>query len=79
MKFTDVKASLFAVALAASVPALAHAQEMREPARAENQSDDINFGWIGLLGLAGLFGLRRREREHDAVRDNDRVAANRGS
>jgi MYXO-CTERM domain-containing protein len=77
MKFTDVKASLIAVVLTLSIPALAHAQELREPARAENQSADINFGWIGLLGLAGLFGLRRREREHDAVRDSDR-AANRG-
>ena len=30
---------------------------------AERQSDDFPLDWLGLLGLAGLFGLRRRGRE----------------
>ncbi|MDB5747920.1 MAG: hypothetical protein JWP72_2768 [Massilia sp.] len=27
--------------------------------------DDKDFGWIGLLGLAGLLGLRRKKEEHN--------------
>ena len=26
--------------------------------------EDRDFGWIGLLGLAGLLGLRRKKEEH---------------
>ncbi|MBY0599023.1 WGxxGxxG family protein [Bacillus bingmayongensis] len=26
-------------------------------------NDNNNWAWLGLLGLAGLFGLRRREKE----------------
>jgi MYXO-CTERM domain-containing protein len=38
--------------------------------------DDTDWGWVGLLGLAGLLGLRRRDRvvHHDRV-DRDRVDA----
>ena len=28
-----------------------------------NDNRDFNWSWLGLLGLAGLFGLRNRERE----------------
>ncbi|MEN1937013.1 WGxxGxxG family protein [Paenibacillus sp. 102] len=28
-----------------------------------NDRDNNNWAWLGLLGLAGLFGLRRREKE----------------
>jgi MYXO-CTERM domain-containing protein len=28
---------------------------------------DIEWGWLGLLGLAGLLGLRRREVHRDAA------------
>ena len=28
---------------------------------AEEVDDDMDWGWIGLLGLAGLFGLRRND------------------
>jgi len=32
----------------------------------EDQGDDNDFPWdlLGLLGLAGLFGLKRRDRDH---------------
>ena len=80
MKFNTVKTMLFAVALAASVPAIVSGQEVRDqPRAAENRADradnDVDFGWIGLLGLIGLFGLKRRDREH-YVNERDRVATN---
>lgn len=77
MKFTTVRATLFAVALAASAPAIVSGQEVRDqPRAAENRADnDVDFGWIGLLGLIGLFGLKRRDREH-YVNERDRVATN---
>ena len=28
---------------------------------------DMDWGWLGLLGLAGLLGLRRREVHRDAA------------
>ncbi|MDM5189369.1 WGxxGxxG family protein [Bacillus sp. DX4.1] len=28
-----------------------------------NDRDNNNWAWLGLLGLAGLFGLRRKEKE----------------
>lgn len=35
----------------------------------ETEGNDTDFGWIGLLGLAGLLGMRRREVHHtDAAR-----------
>jgi MYXO-CTERM domain-containing protein len=30
--------------------------------------DDADWGWIGLFGLAGLLGLRRRDRDDVVVR-----------
>jgi MYXO-CTERM domain-containing protein len=41
----------------------------RQPVRTENN----NWGWIGLLGLGGLAGLKRRESvdyERDRIRSN---------
>lgn len=32
-------------------------------ATAVDNNRDFNWSWLGLLGLAGLFGLRNRERE----------------
>jgi hypothetical protein len=31
-----------------------------------NNDNDFDWEWIGLLGLAGLLGLRRRGREREA-------------
>ncbi|EEK49351.1 hypothetical protein bcere0002_36080 [Bacillus cereus ATCC 10876] len=28
-----------------------------------DRDDNNNWAWLGLLGLAGLFGLRRKEKE----------------
>lgn len=36
--------------------------------------DDHDWGWIGLLGLAGLLGLRRKPDVHG---DNNRTATSR--
>ncbi|WP_028611084.1 WGxxGxxG family protein [Paenibacillus harenae] len=30
---------------------------------AATDGNDMDWGWLGLLGLAGLFGLRNRDRE----------------
>lgn len=27
------------------------------------EDDNMDFGWVGLLGLAGLLGLRRKDRD----------------
>lgn len=32
-------------------------------ANAAADDNDMDWSWLGLLGLAGLFGLRNRERE----------------
>lgn len=40
---------------------------------AETEDDGMDFGWIGLLGLAGLLGLKKRE---PAYRDTTRTATN---
>jgi MYXO-CTERM domain-containing protein len=74
MSFKKFRAALFAGALTVTMPLLANAQEVREPARAQTPDDDgPDFGWLGLLGLAGLSGLKRRDPEHNVVRDRDRV------
>ncbi|WP_010280811.1 WGxxGxxG family protein [Bacillus timonensis] len=36
------------------------AQNGNDVANADND-DDMDWGWIGLLGLAGLLGLRRKD------------------
>ena len=35
----------------------------------ETRNDNTNWGWIGLLGLAGLMGLRKKDRD-DEYRTN---------
>jgi len=37
--------------------------QMNESAGAENEG--TNWSWLGLLGLGGLFGLKRRHDAHD--------------
>ena len=68
---------MFALTIGLSVPVLADAQtEAADPRRdttAADRQDDFDWGWLGLIGLAGLFGLRRRETVD--VQDRNRVAA----
>jgi MYXO-CTERM domain-containing protein len=40
----------------------------------DTRDDDTDWGWIGLLGLAGLLGLRRREPVHRDTRTTAPVA-----
>ncbi|MDM5337275.1 WGxxGxxG family protein [Fictibacillus enclensis] len=35
----------------------------RNVSTANNNDNDTNWEWLGLLGLVGLFGLKRRDRE----------------
>jgi hypothetical protein len=47
---------------------------------ARRDDDNKDWGWIGLVGLAGLFGLRRRDREHvhvDTTTTRDRATTGR--
>lgn len=58
-------AATFAFA-GAAVPGIAGAQGTPDPGvgvdqRPMDDDNDTDWGWIGLLGLAGLLGLRRRE------------------
>ena len=36
--------------------------------RSEGQTNDMNWEWLGLLGLAGLLGLRRRGHDYSSPR-----------
>ena len=60
---------VFTVAIAMgglAMPAVATAQTPNDPAATSpqvdmNDDDGMDWGWVGLLGLAGLLGLRRRD------------------
>lgn len=50
------------------VPASADNNNMRTNYRANATTvddNDFGWGWLGLIGLAGLFGMRSRERDRD--------------
>ncbi|MCA0757171.1 WGxxGxxG-CTERM domain-containing protein [Paenibacillus sp. N4] len=50
------------VSSALTIPAFADNQNYRTNAAATNDND-MDWNWLGLLGLAGLLGLRGRNRE----------------
>jgi hypothetical protein len=68
---------ILALVLGLPIPALVIGQTQApdtrpDPAPAADRDDDgFDWGWLGLLGLAGLFGLKR----HDRVDVHDRVTA----
>lgn len=37
----------------------------------QDRDNDFNFGWLGLLGLAGLWGLRRHSNRTTTAGDAD--------
>lgn len=66
------KAIAIALPLSITAPALLQAQPAPAPSQAPDtrpveRDDDTDWGWLGLLGLAGLFGLMKRDR--DPIRD----------
>lgn len=54
-----------------AVPGAISAQDIDDPGITDqidmDEDDGMDWGWLGLLGLAGLLGLRRR----DHVRQTD--------
>ena len=65
-----IKSYALALVLALGTPALVQAQAPDTRPTAQERDNDFDWGWLGLLGLAGLFGLKR----HDTAHVNDRVA-----
>jgi MYXO-CTERM domain-containing protein len=55
----------------ATMPSLAAAQNpdagAQTTSRTDTDDDDTDWGWVGLLGLAGLLGLRRRDNAPERV------------
>jgi len=69
-KYTKVSSMLTAAAVATmllSEPVLAQStgsgQATTSSSTRDDDRKDHDYGWLGLLGLAGLFGLRRRGRD----------------
>jgi hypothetical protein len=77
MKFSTVRATVFAVALAASVPATVSGQEVREqPRAAENRVDnDVDFWLDRSVRTDWLVWTETARREH-YINERDRVATN---
>jgi len=45
--------------------------DMNSPSRPDTRDHGFNFGWLGLVGLAGLLGLRRNTNRYDEPRSID--------
>lgn len=55
-------AAIAIVGVSAPTTAIAQVQDPGMTQQMPDRDNDSNWGWIGLLGLAGLLGLRRRDR-----------------
>ena len=78
---TTLAGSLFLACLAGVGSATSAAAQDQSTVPADRRNDDNGFdkGWLGLIGLAGLLGLKRRD-EHDvSQRDATRNDASRGT
>lgn len=70
---------------AVALPGTVSAQTTPDPAATTTQRTDVDddggrdWGWIGLIGLAGLLGMRRREPERVHVHDRTADRATTGS
>lgn len=60
-KLTAILALLLALGLGAPAFAQDTATDPTYGTTVETEDNDTDWGWLGLLGLAGLLGLRRRE------------------
>jgi MYXO-CTERM domain-containing protein len=89
---TLITAMNVALVLSLATPALLEAQQSTpspqvqqgRPGTASTESPrttdrDMDWGWLGLLGLAGLLGLRRREVHRDAAAPPRRATGTYGS
>jgi hypothetical protein len=47
------------------------ADNSRTETRAGDRDDGMDWGWVGLLGLAGLLGLMPKKRRDVVVNDRD--------
>jgi MYXO-CTERM domain-containing protein len=71
-----IEVAFFVMTLTCSAPVLLDAQapDTRSTPAADDRYGDIDFGWLGLLGLGGLFGLMRRDRNVDSRVNNPGAA-----